>query len=310
MITTEYKKNDTDFEIREQGGYKKIEFNSPYEEAFFGFKKSTFYLFEPEKKPFKGDLVFIHGIGNGNIPYLLWYARYFKSKGYRTSFLIMPYHLDRTPEGQQGGEPFYSAEPNECMHKFHYAVKDIRKTIDILELFGNYDGGKLYLMGMSFGGIIGTMALALDKRIKKGVLLVAGGNWRLINFHSPYTLKIKNEVETFGNSYGCDGEKKCAEYFRKDSVLYVKNNFKKIDDIFTGKHVGCYVYDPLSFAPFVDQQVLFIRAAFDRIMPKQSSLELLSLLNNSIYKTIPTGHKSSYFMRRHVGRMVLKFLDK
>ncbi len=50
---------------------------------------------------------------------------------------------------------------------FHNAVKDVRRTIDLLESFDDYSEDNLYLMGVSFGGIIGTMALALDKRIKK-----------------------------------------------------------------------------------------------------------------------------------------------
>jgi len=304
----EYDKKPLNLEIIKHEDFDEYVFNSPYEDIFYNFKKSTFYLFKPEKFV-KGDIIFLHGIGNGNIPFLMWYARYFRKLGYRTSFVIMPYHLSRTPEGEKAGDTFYSAEPCECVKKFHFAVKDVRRVIDILEGMPSYSSKRLYLMGMSFGGIIGSISLALDQRISKGALLVTGGNWRWINFHSPYTLKIKYEVETKGNSYGCTGELKCIEHFRKEPVKYILNNFKKIEDIFKLEHVGCYKYDPLSFAPFIEQEVLFLRAVFDKVIPKNASLELKSLIKNVVYRRIPTGHKSSILLRKYIAKMVLKFFN-
>jgi len=266
------------------------------------------HMFKPEQKV-KGDIVFLHGIGPNNVPYLEWYGRYFKKLGYRTSVVILPYHLSRKPNEVEDGDPFYSPEPQECTVLFHNSVKDVRRTIDLLETFDDFSENKLYLMGVSFGGIIGTMTLALDKRVKKGILMITGGNWRWINFYSPYTGKVRERYAKEKNSFGCDSEEYCKKY-RSDAANFVKNNINSIDDIFQKTPISCYHYDPLSYAKFVNQPVLYIKALFDKIMPHKATNDLQKLLPNKKVKRLLSGHKSSYLFKRTVGRWVTNFIEE
>jgi poly(3-hydroxyalkanoate) synthetase len=55
---------------------------------------------------------------------------------------------------------------------------------------------------------------------------------------------------------------------------------------------------------------LFVKAAFDQIMPKNATEELESLLKNKTVKIIPTGHKSSIIMRRQIVRWCLNLFLK
>ncbi|GAB6189532.1 alpha/beta fold hydrolase [Marinitoga arctica] len=307
MYLYHYEKKPINYKKYNEYDYIVLKFPVNYYTHYTENKNVYVHLFEP--KNIRGDIIFLHGIGNKNIPYLEWYARFFKKHGYRTSVVILPYHLLRTPKGMNGGEPFYSANPNKCVLEFHNAVKDVRRTIDLIENFNNYNKNNLFLFGLSFGGIIGTMALALDKRIKKGILMITGGNWRWINFHSPYTYKVREEYKTTGNAYGCNSEDFCIKYFRKNPVDFVSNNFQTIDDIFTKAPIPCYSYDPISFAKFVNQPILFIRGIFDKIIPKESTEDLISLLPNVSVQKIPTGHKSSILFKKLVGRNILIFLQ-
>ncbi|WP_165146395.1 alpha/beta hydrolase [Marinitoga sp. 38H-ov] len=302
-----YKKENINFDKYNENDYTVLKFPVNYNTNYDENKNVYVHLFEPKKV--NGDIVFLHGIGNTNIPYLEWYARYFKKFNYRTSVVILPYHLQRTPKGYNGGDLFYSANPDKCVVEFHNAVKDVRRTIDIIENFNDYNPNKLYLVGVSFGGIIGTMTLALDKRIKKGVLMITGGNWRWINFHSPYTEVIRKEYYTIGNSYGCNSEKFCIENFRKNAVDFVLNNFKTIDDIFDKAPIPCYSYDPISFAKFVDQPILLIRGIFDKVIPKEATDDLISLLPNVIVDKIPTGHKSSILFKNILSKKIINFIN-
>jgi pimeloyl-ACP methyl ester carboxylesterase len=165
-------------------------------------------------------------------------------------------------------------------------------------------------MGVSFGGIIGTLLLALDKRINKGILTITGGNWRWINFYSPYTDRVREEYRTKGNAYGCNGEEFCAKNFRSDAQKFIKENFFSLDDIFEKSPIPCYAYDPLSFAPFVENKVLFIQGKYDKIIPKKASEELYEMFPNVKKKVFPAGHKSSILFKRIIARWAINFIEK
>ncbi len=306
MYIYEYKKEKINYTKAKKLQYDEYSFEVNYDVEFEENKNVYLHLFEAKGNKFKGDIIFLHGIGNGNIPYLEWYGKFFSDKGYRVTFVILPYHLKRTPKGYNGGDPFYSANPDKCVVRFHKAIKDVRRTIDLLETFPNYNEKKLYLMGLSFGGIIGTMVMGLDKRVKSGVLVVTGGNWRWINFHSTYTGMVREEYATKGNPYGCNSEQFCIEHFRKDPVGFCSKNFNTIQDIFTKSPIPCYHYDPLSYAKFVDQPILFIKGVFDKIMPKEASEDLIKLLPNRKVKQIPTGHKTSIIFKKRIGLWAIK----
>ena len=305
----DYPKIPVNYSLKKEKDYLVFTFDTVYKDPVCKENETQIvHMFVPEGK-IKGDIVFLHGIGPNNIPYLEWYGRYFSKIGYRTSVVIFPYHLERAPKGIQDGDPFYSSEPDECVVLFHNAVKDVRRTIDLLESFDDYSEDNLYLMGVSFGGIIGTMALALDKRIKKGILMITGGNWRWINFYSPFTQKVRDAYATQKNAYGCDSEEYCIK-FRENAFDFVKDNINSIDDIFQKTPIPCYHYDPISYAKFVNQPVLFIKGTFDKIIPHRATNELIKLLPNKKVKYILAGHKSSYLWKSVVGRWVISFIEQ
>ena len=306
MYIYEYEKKQTEYQINMQDGYKTVRFGAGYKDEKCKANETVhLHIFEP--KEVKGDILFLHGIGRRNIAYLQWYGRFFARYGYRTTFLILPYHLERSSGLGKDGEPFFSSEPDECTVLFHNTVKDARRSIDFLETQEGFDPTRLFLVGVSFGGMLGAMTMALDKRIKKGCLMITGGNWRWINFYSPYAQDIRQQYLTVSNHYGCRNEETCAKNFRADACAFVKNNFKNINDIFEKSPITCYHYDAISYAPFIAQPVLIINGIFDKIMPKKASQELNSLLKNKKIKQIPSGHKSSILFRRIIALWIMKF---
>jgi pimeloyl-ACP methyl ester carboxylesterase len=97
--------------------------------------------------------------------------------------------------------------------------------------------------------------------------------------------------------------------FRGDAVNWVKENVKTVDDIFNKAPIGCYHYDPICYAPLIDRPVLFLKAAFDKIMPKNATEDLEALLPNKTVKNIPTGHKSSIVLRRRILKWSMQFFN-
>ena len=60
------------------------------------------------------------------------------------------------------------------------ACNDARRIADYLITRDDVDPERLYLMGVSYGAMVGTHVLAHDKRFKAGVLTVGGGNFKVM----------------------------------------------------------------------------------------------------------------------------------
>ncbi|MBO8161010.1 MAG: alpha/beta hydrolase [Thermosipho sp. (in: Bacteria)] len=301
MLPFEYQKTKINPQITKKEKFNIVKFSAPYNPEISESK--TVVIFEYLSSLPKANLIFLHGIGNGHIPYLMWFAEKFKEYSFNTYFLVLPYHLFRAPNDWKGGEPFYSASPKKCTIRFHQAVIDVRRTIDYIETQSNLP---VYIMGFSFGGMISTLSMAIDKRIKKGVLAFTGGNWRWINWYSPYTETVRKEYKTISNELGCHSEEYCIKL--RGNPEKVISGFKTISDIF--KHpVGCYHYDPMVFAKFVNQKVLMFTGIFDKIINKKSSDSLFKMLPNAKRIYIPSGHKSSYFFKRFIVRKSVRFFN-
>ncbi|HBT38995.1 MAG: alpha/beta hydrolase [Pseudothermotoga sp.] len=265
-------------------------------------ESSRVYVYEFLANQPKLDLVFVHGIGNRNISYLLWFGENFSKCGINTYFMILPYHWFRAPSSWRGGEPFFSTSPKHCSVMFHQSVKDVRRTLDYIEQFSQLPKA---IMGFSFGGMITTMALAIDERFKKGILAFTGGDWRWINWYAPHTEQLRKDYMEKSNEYGCRDESTCV---RNRSAAFEKlDQLESVEAIFR-LEPACFHYDPISYAKFVRQPVLFFKGLFDRAIISRSSRELIKRLPDVRKISLPCGHRSSYFFRRFILRRSVKFL--
>ncbi len=287
-------------EIRRFEEYDLISFDAPYEPDILESKRIYVYRFRTVK-PWM-NLIFVHGIRNGNIPYLMWFGEHFKNFGIETFYLILPYHAQRAKPDWMGGEPFFSTSPSFCNIRFHQAVKDVRRTVDYIEVISSLPAA---IMGFSFGGMIATMTLALEKRIKAGILAFSGGDWYWINWYSPYTRSIREDYARQGNEIGCRDARRCFENRRES--LETLDKLKQIEEIFS-LNPECFHYDPMSYARFVEQPVLFFQGLFDRVIVREASDQLFERLPHARKVLIPCGHKSSYMFRRLIARRVASFL--
>lgn len=293
------------YEEKKYENYSLITFDTVYEPDIPESKRIYIYKYRA-KNPW-GRLIILHGIGNGHIPYLMWFGKKFASNGLETHFLIHPYHRERAKKDWNGGEPFFHHSPSHCIVRFHQAIKDVRRTIDFIETYENKNNLPIGIMGFSFGGMIGTMTMALDNRIKAGVLAFTGGDWRWINWYSPYVEPVRQGYKKYSNEWGCSDEEKCV-LLRKESrnkIKYLKN----IDEIFSLKP-SCFHYDAISYAKFVNQPVLLFQGLFDKVIHKNSYQGLYELLPNAKRIFIPSGHKSSYLYRRLIARKSTKFIKQ
>jgi poly(3-hydroxybutyrate) depolymerase len=60
------------------------------------------------------------------------------------------------------------------------AVDDARRIVDYLLTRDDVDPDRIYYVGVSYGAMVGTHVLAQDKRFAAGVLIVGGGDFRVM----------------------------------------------------------------------------------------------------------------------------------
>ena len=70
--------------------------------------------------------------------------------------------------------PYYPPDSMLSRNLYVQISQDMRRTIDYLETRNDTDTGKLAFVGLGWGGQMGPMMIAVESRIKTGILLLAG----------------------------------------------------------------------------------------------------------------------------------------
>ncbi len=286
------------FEIEEGKTYSLIKFKSPKPSGDDVVDSAKALFFRAGDDP-KEALIFVHGTGQKNFEHLKYYPKFFSNRGITTLMPVLPYHFDRTPNGKKSGIAFIKGTDVELAQRFDQAVSDILVCVDFLR-----DNGfeKINIMGFSFGGMISTIAMAIDKRIKKGIFVVTGGNYEYITWKSVATkiLRVSYEENKECNPHEC--ALKHAIFDR------AANNFHSLEDL---KDMPiCFTYDPSIFAHLIPpRKTLFFKAAFDPFIPSDSSDDLWRRLGKPKRYVLPSGHLSAHLIfKRFIAKKSLDFL--
>jgi cephalosporin-C deacetylase-like acetyl esterase len=71
-------------------------------------------------------------------------------------------------------------DPNVLAQLIRATVIDLRRGIDYLESRPDCKQGGVGYIGISFGGILGSLLAGADSRVQAPALIAAGGNWRIL----------------------------------------------------------------------------------------------------------------------------------
>ncbi len=277
---------------------------TPYPEA----NNVVGYLFEPKEIKTDTALVFLHGMGDRNLVPLSWFPREFAKNGIPSFLMILPFHFERTPKGMKSGKKVLLDDMDETIQDFRQSVIDVRTSMDYLRKKG-LSSGKFTLMGVSFGGMVGTIAMGVDERIEKGIFVITGGNFRYITWKSLATriLRKKYEMESNTDVYGCT-EEKCVEIHKHyfDYIHKLKTP-KDIDIVPYEKE--CFLFDPLTFAHFIKgRKVVMYSALFDEIIPREASKELWEEMGKPERYWLFADHITAIFYKKQILRRGLKLI--
>ncbi|WP_156785897.1 alpha/beta fold hydrolase [Caldisericum exile] len=268
------------------------------------------YLFFPTRGSFDRVIILLHGMGERNVRHLEYFGHRFAKIGIPLLTPILPFHNERRIKGYKDGEKFLIDDLEDTIRDYRQAIIDIRENLNYLESKG-LDKSGFTLLGFSFGGMIGTILMGVEERIKNGLLAVTGGNFEYITWKSIATKVIRQKYKTHTNyeTYGCTYEK-CAE-IHKDywEILKKIKNLSDIDRIKFKKE--CFLFDPLTFAPLINgRKVILVRAIFDEIFPKESTLALKKAINTSTLINLLSDHYLIIAYRRFLFNKVYELVKE
>ena len=119
-------------------------------------------------------LVLLHGLG-GSKEQMAGLALFAARAGY-ASLVIDEYGQgERTP-----AKPATRSQAEELATTVHQSAVDVRRGLDYLGTRPDINKGRIGLVGISLGAIIGTVASGVDPRLKATALISGGGDWGLI----------------------------------------------------------------------------------------------------------------------------------
>lgn len=291
-------RENVEFNI-EESSPKKIFFQSPYASGNRIIDRAKALQFGEDSNK---ALIFIHGFGELKIFELLkYYPKYFAENDYTVLMPVLPFLMERKPEKYREKDLFLSGFAEDIEQRFYQSVNDIFAFVDYLEAEGFKE---LNIMGYSFGGIISTIAMALDQRIKKAVLVVTGGNMEHITWESLATKELR---ERYRKEDYCNLEK-CQQLHQ--NFAQAAAEFNELKDL--KKFPTCFRYDPSFFAHRINRKnVLMFNAIFDKLIPRESADDLWQRLGEPKRYNLIAGHYSTHlFYKNFICKKAANFFEK
>ncbi|MFN4033338.1 MAG: alpha/beta hydrolase family protein [Fimbriimonadales bacterium] len=121
-------------------------------------------------------VILMHGLGSDKRMFeMLWGP--LTQAGFALFAIDAQYHGERKPADNL---PFFGLYPYRARDALIQTVIDLRRGVDYLQTRSEIDPDKIGYIGASMGGIIGSMFAGVDTRVKAPILLVAGGDWRVL----------------------------------------------------------------------------------------------------------------------------------
>ena len=138
-------------------------------------------------------IVFMHGIkDHKSYDYMNLGHQFFVDSGYAVLRIDGANHGDRKKYNFKynfvDGYKFWTRD------LIAQTVFDLRRSIDFLEKREEIDDKRIGFLGISLGGVIGTIFCGVDKRVKVPVIALAGGGLQFIFEYDAFTSEAKNYV--------------------------------------------------------------------------------------------------------------------
>ena len=236
-------------------------------------------------------------------------------KNLNCAFINLPFHLNRTPTDEISGRRLLYFNDVGILEFFHQSVVDIRKLIDIILNIRPFKN--IYICGLSLGGMISIISMVYDRRIKKGIFLITGGNWKEIHWDGMLKFFLKGNCL----SDGIITRKKCNNFYnkfpkfleelKKIPLNELTNDLVDFPELKKATLKMCFLCDPLAFAHKINpENVLMINSKFDQYFTKESTTFLWEELGKPKIYWLNNLHTSKILTNPEVIKKITNFISQ
>jgi predicted esterase len=284
--------------IKEYPGFKhyKLQFQSAIDTEHVENGTVTSELYLPSVKSPAPLMILLHGMGDQSIYPLKLIARKLIKKGVACCIPYLTIHSKRMPLSMKQSFPSFSDK--EWLLSYRVSVIDIRQIIDWAEENDGIDIRKIGLLGISFGGLVSSIVMGIDERVKTGVFIVSGGN-------SP-----KIEWLSQNRRYQKAQQVLLEDYQEKQRTynLYLDEVFQKGYQNVTPPLPG-YLLDPMTYTNSLKgRPIQMINARYDKYMPKEAVTDFWEACGKPPIKWLPSGHTSLWLWTPTIMKTIHGFL--
>jgi dienelactone hydrolase len=144
--------------------------------------------FRPASGGRRPGVVVLHILG-ADFALSRYMAARLADRGVAALFVKLPYYGERRPAGAQ--QRFLSADIGRTVLAMRQGVCDVRRAAAWLASRAEVDPGRLGVTGISLGGIIASVAAAVDPTLNRAALLLAGGDLARVLWEMPEGAKYR-----------------------------------------------------------------------------------------------------------------------
>ena len=252
--------------------------------------------FQPRDTDNAPLVILLHGMGDELLIPCKLLARALVKRGMACFVLYSVFHSRRTPETVRKRLP--TLTPKEWFEGYRISVIDVRQVIDWASSRSEINREQIAVIGISFGGFISAITMGIDKRIKAGVFLTAGGNSEKIGRNSRKRTMRKryNRTEAEYNEIQHDYAQYLAEVAEKgfENVTPPRKSF---------------LIDPMTFAHYLrERPVLMLSALWDEYIPREATLDFWEACGKPPITWFPATHTTIWLWYPLISRKIARFL--
>jgi poly(3-hydroxybutyrate) depolymerase len=213
--------------------------------------------------PKRPAVIVLHILG-ADFPLSRYMAARLADRGVAALFVKLPYYGERQPPGQgQRTKRFLSADIERSVTSMRQGVCDVRRASVWLAARPDIDPARLGASGISLGGIVASLATAVDPAIRQGVFLLAGGDLSSILWEMPEAAAYRKQWLDTGRT---------------------RQDLKALTDPF----------DPLTYANGLKgKRLMMIAGKVDEVVPPSSTLHLWEAAGRPPIHWCDCGHYSA-----------------
>jgi cephalosporin-C deacetylase-like acetyl esterase len=271
-----------------------IDMPSAIDALHLGNNRITGEYFFPTGKAQAPLAILVHGMGNRSVIPCRMMAGTLAKQGIASFILYLVFHDKRIPAAIKGKYPRLSAE--EWFESYQISVVDIHQVLDWAQNRPEIISAKISVAGISYGGFVSSIAMALDERIKAGIFIVCGGNSDKIA-KSSLLLRWQYHVK--------------EEEYRRNQAAYsqylAEVKEKGFQNVIAGRN--SYLTDPITFTYMMKYRpVMMVNALWDEMIPKKATVDLWEFLRKPPISWFPATHATIWVWYPWIGRRISAFL--